>query len=368
MRWFAVVLFFILLTPLFAHAQESPAIVEQKFYHAVVTGVTTENSGEESNGGTVNVELGLTDKPRRDTKVTALWSNDPTSRNFLVHKGDRVIVSCTILENEETCDIVSRDRSRALGAIFALFLATIWFISRKQGIKALLAMGLSIVIISAVIIPLILNGWSPFIVSLVGGLLILIPSIYITHGLTYKSHTALLAIGVASIIIVILAAFFTGQLQLMGMGSDESLYLNPSINLSGVLLSSILLGTLGVIDDLAFTQVSIVNELYHSNSKLSGRALFLRAMQVGHDHIASVINTLFLAYVGVALPLLILIQQNDIPIGIAIQQEALATEIMRTLIGTIGLLFVVPLATWLAARFILAHPSRFPALDHHHLH
>jgi uncharacterized membrane protein len=96
--------------------------------------------------------------------------------------------------------------------------------------------------------------------------------------------------------------------------------------------------------------------------------LFRRAMKVGHDHIASVINTLFLAYVGVSLPLLILIEQNKIPIGIAIQQEAFATEIMRTLIGTMGLLVVVPLTTWLAAQFIQSHPSLFPAEAHHESH
>jgi uncharacterized membrane protein len=356
-----------------ALAQESaaplplPEKVTPTYYSGAVTKITPQENAVDPSipGDTVAVELKL----QNGKTVTAPWSNNPeVSRSFIVKEGDKVVAMCTTVNNQESCDIMERQRTSGLVWLLAVFLAVIWFVTRKQGLRAAGTMILGLGVILFVIIPLILKGWSPLLVTVVGGIAILVPTIYLSHGFNTKSHIALGSILIAVLGIGILSLIFSNVLHLTGFTGEETNYLSQNINLRAVLLSAILLGALGVIDDIAMTQVSIVNELYHSNRNLSSLALFTRAMSVGQDHIASVINTLFLAYASVSLPLLILIAHNELPFFVALQQEPIATEIMRTLVGTIGLVLVVPLTTYIASQAISRYPERFPAEQHHHFH
>lgn len=350
-----------------AHAQQD----EQFFYKAEVTKVETvtpENPTEEPDG-TVTVTVKLKNGAYKGQTVVTSWNNDTaTSRIFQVAEDDNLIVACAMVSNELTCSIVDQQRSSGLLILLGVFLLTIWFVARKHGLMAFLSLIFGLFVIVSAMIPLILNGAPPLLVAILAGLIIIVPSIYLSHGFNAQSHIALASIGVATIIIAVLATVFSALLHLHGSIGEESLYIQENINLKSLLLGAIVLGAFGVIDDIAMTQVSIVNELHHSNKKLSAYALFKRAMQVGRDHIASVINTLFLAYIGVGLPLLVLLRQNDLPLMVAIQQEPLATEIMRTLVGTTGLILVVPLATYLAAQIITRRPELFPEKAHHHIH
>lgn len=366
-RWLLLlILLFIPTVPL--HAQETQDFT-QTYYRATVINLE-EQIDEESGSAHSNVILKISDEPRTGEVVSALWSNDTTTtRNFRVATGDNLIISCISQgEEEESCSIVSQQRTKPLVVLLGIFILVIWFITRQQGIRAILAMAIGLGIILWGIVPAIIAGYSPLLVSLLGGILIIVPTLYMSHGFRAKSHIALLSIAAMTLVIGVLAYVFSHSLQLIGMNSEETLYLERNIHLPQVLLGAIILGTLGAVDDLALTQISIVNELYHSNKSLSSTSLYQRAMRIGQDHIASVINTLFLAYVGVSLPLLLLMEQTQLPAFVAIQQEQVATEILRTAVGTIGLILVVPLATYLASLIITRSPHLFPTEDHHHSH
>lgn len=354
----------ILLTafvPLVSHAQE----VIDVYYTATVEAVTPKPAEDGTPTDTVEVRLNR----EGHSSTTAFWSDaEDNPRTFVVKQGDKLIVRCTTIEGTETCEILSQVRLWPLVSLLALFATIIIVITRKQGVRSLAAMVLGGAVIMLVIVPLLLNGVSPLLVTIIGGVAILFPTIYLSHGFEAKSHIALVSIVVMVILIGLVSMAFTSWLQLMGTGSEEAMYLTSDLNLRSILISAMILGALGVIDDLAVTQIEIVSELHHSNPKLSIASLIGRALHIGQSHIASVINTLFLAYAGVSLPLLLLIRQVGVPWWVAIQQEQIATEIMRTAIGTIGLILVVPLATYLAALVVHRRPEWFPLKPHHHHH
>lgn len=361
----SLLLFLALASSSPVRAQEVPTISEPVYYKAKVTRITPTST--EGQSDTVAVTLTIAEGTRTGNEVVAFWSNDQQrSRSFRITEGQSLIISCATVDTHENCDIMEQQRTKGLISLLILFLVVVWLVTKRNGLKAIGAMLIGLLVILFVIIPLILKGWPPLTITILAGAVILIPSIYLSHGFNTKSHIALIGIGVAVCVIGILSLLFSDALALMGSTGEETNYLNPAINLRAILLSAILLGALGVVDDIAMTQVSIVNELYHSNKKLTTGSLFIRAMEVGKDHVASVVNTLFLAYAGVSLPLLILMQQNDLPFWVAINYEPLATEVMRTVVGTIGLILVVPLTTYIAAQAITRYPEKFPAEAHHH--
>jgi uncharacterized membrane protein len=347
--------------PLIARAQE----VVDTYYTATVEEVTPKPAEDGTPTDTVEVRLNR----EGQSSTTAFWSDaQDNPRTFAVKKDDKLIIRCTTIEGTETCEILSQVRLWPLVMLLALFATIIMAITRKQGVRSLAAMVLGGAVIMLVIVPLLLKGVSPLLVTIVGGVAILFPTIYLSHGFEAKSHIALVSIVVMVILIGLVSMGFTDWLNLMGTGSEEAMYLTSELNLRSILISAMILGALGVIDDLAVTQIEIVSELHHSNPKLSVASLIRRALHIGQSHIASVINTLFLAYAGVSLPLLLLIDQVGVPWWVAVQQEQIATEIMRTAVGTIGLILVVPLATYLAALVVHRRPEWFPLKPHHHHH
>ena len=176
---------------------------------------------------------------------------------------------------------------------------------------------------------------------------------YLIHGWTLKAHTAALATLAALALTGILAAVSVNAARLTGMGSEEALFLTQfagsAIDVRGLLLASILIGALGVLDDLTINQISAVFELRQAKPDLPSRGLYRRAMVIGQDHIAATVNTLLLAYVGASLPLLLLFSIFQEPVLAALNRAAIAEEILRTLVGSIGLVAAVPIATAMAA-------------------
>ncbi|HEY1074325.1 MAG TPA: YibE/F family protein [Patescibacteria group bacterium] len=362
-----------LLTPFSLSHAQGETVPSSVFYSVKVTNVSPYTPSTEletlESSDAILISMQVTGGKDKGKFIDALWSNnDQTTRNFDVHSGDTLIATCTLIDKQENCSIVSQQRSTGLILLVILFCIVTWAVTRIHGLRAILSMIIGLAVILFAIVPLIVKGYSPLMVTILGGIIIIVPSLYISHGYKMKSHIALGSIFAMTVVIGLLSLGFSHLLQLIGTGTEEALYLSRDINLQSVLLSAILLGTLGVIDDLALTQISIINELYHSNPSLSASSLYHRAMKIGQDHISSVINTLFLAYAGVSLPLLILIQQSELPAFVALQQEQIATEIMRTIIGTIGLILVVPLASYITAQLIIRKPEKFPAEAHHHSH
>jgi uncharacterized membrane protein len=240
-------------------------------------------------------------------------------------------------------------------AIFAFLLITL--IAGKRGLFSLLGLVFSIALIAFGIIPLLAKGYSPIWVGLLGGGVISGIGIFIAHGFNRKSLLAFYATFITLIFATLLIYGCILFTHLFGTGSEESVYLAggviPNLDLRGLLFAGILLGSLGVLDDITVAQVAVVEELQNANAKLSKRELFQGSLRVGKHHIASMVNTLALAYVGVALPLILLLAvDGSQPLWMVINSEVVSEEIVRTLLGVIALTAASPIASLLAAKFL----------------
>ena len=274
--------------------------------------------------------------------------------------GDRVIMSHQSNPNEDDLFfILDYDRTHQIMWLAIIFFLSVLIIGRWKGIKSLLALVASFFVILKFIIPRILAGNDPVLISVIGGIIILFFSIYLTQGFNKKAHIANLALIASLIVAAFLSSFFTHFAQLTGYAGEETIFLldttRGTINLQGLLLAGILIGTLGILDDVIISQVSTVEQIKIANPNLSNLQVYKMSIKVGVDHITSMINTLFFAYAGVSLPLLILFTQSDV-LGLnfsqAINNEIIATEIIRTLLGSISIILAIPIANWLASYFL----------------
>lgn len=215
--------------------------------------------------------------------------------------------------------------------------------------------------IVVMILPGIQQGRDPLLTSILGSFFFVSYSLYIIYGWNVKTHAAVIGSLLALIITGLLALFFVGQTQLTGYGNENMFYITQltqnTLNIRHLLLAGIMIGTLGVLDDLVISQASAVFELYRNNPQQSFRKLYRSAMNIGKDHIAATVNTLVLAYAGAALPMLLLFSLRSVDFLLAINLEFIAEEIVRTLVGSLGLFASVPITTALAA--VIAVNYRF---------
>lgn len=236
-----------------------------------------------------------------------------------------------------------------LGLLFAL---TVLGFGKLQGIRSLVSLGASLLAIIFILVPLLLKGYPPVLVSVSVSTLILFFAIYFTHGFHIRSHIALAGTVGTVFITGILAHMAISWTRLTGFASEESVYLNfntlGSLDFVGLLLGGIIIGVLGVLDDIAITQTAIVHELYGMDEKVSEKEVYKKALRVGKEHVGALVNTLVLAYAGVGLPLLLYMATSQASFGVVLNQEVVATEIVRTIVGSIGLIFTVPVTTFLA--------------------
>jgi uncharacterized membrane protein len=221
-----------------------------------------------------------------------------------------------------------------------------------RGVAALLGLAISLLILVAFIVPAIIAGKDAVLVALVGGSAIVLVALYLAHGYTPLTHVAALGAFAALALTTALSWAVVALAHFSGLASEESFYLLliPGFDLSGLLLAGVVLGAIGALDDVTVTQASAVWEVRQANPALGQGALFASGLRVGRDHIASTVNTLLLAYVGAAMPLIILFSLSQQPLGAIASSEVVAVEIVRTLVGSIGLVAAVPITTWLAAR------------------
>ena len=201
------------------------------------------------------------------------------------------------------------------------------------------------------VLPAILDGRSPVMVAVFGSAGIAFIALYLAHGFNRMTTVAVIGTMSALALTALLSTVFVGLSEFTGLVSEESslLTLFEGVDVRGLLLAGIVLGAAGAIDDVTVTQASAVWQLKAANSDLGATALFRRGLRVGRDHIASMVNTLLLAYAGASLPLLVLFVLSDQSLGAVANSEVVAVEIVRTLVGSIGLVAAVPLTTWLAA-------------------
>lgn len=286
--------------------------------------------------------------------------------------GDRIVLQQEIIDGEEKLFVSDVVRRPALLWLFALFAVCAVLLGRKGAVRALLGMILSFALLFGVFLPAILRGVSPLLVAIVGGFGIMVITLLVSHGRNGKTWSALLGTAVSLVVTGLLAWLFSQWASMTGMDEDTLFLLAdyPDLNTQGILLAGIVIGTLGVLDDVAISQASAVFELRAANVSLSVRELFTRALRIGQDHIAAAVNTLILAYAGSALPLLLLITgiPSDESLWITLNREMIAAEILRMLVGSIGLLAAVPVTTWIASALAVKLPPQHNEADRIHRH
>jgi uncharacterized membrane protein len=246
-------------------------------------------------------------------------------------------------------DVERRSPLLLLAAVFGLVVVAL---GRWTGLRALLGLGLTLVVVVGFVLPALLAGSNALLVALVGSAAVMFAVLYLAHGVRVQTSIAVLGTLASLLLTVALAEAFVRAARLTGLGSDETSLISSTVgtlDLRGLLLAGIVIGSLGVLDDVTVTQSSAVWELHLANPAASARELYRAGIRIGRDHIASTVNTLVLAYVGTSLPLLVVYSLAGSQLQDVLTSEVVAQEVVRTLVGSIGLVAAVPLTTLLAA-------------------
>ncbi|MFD7205532.1 YibE/F family protein [Streptomyces sp. NPDC059893] len=300
----------------------------------------------------------------KDTGRTFTEIVQPDSPRQL-HENQKVIVAYAPDAPKElqysVTDVNRRLPMTLLAGIFALAVVVV---GRLRGVMALVALAVSFMVLTFFILPAILQGSNPLVVAVVGASAIMLIALYMCHGPTARTSVAVLGTLVSLLLIGLLGSLFIGWAALTGNTDDNTGLIHglyPSIDMSGLLLAGVIIGSLGVLDDVTVTQTSAVWELHQADPTMGRRGLYRAGIRIGRDHIASVVNTLVLAYAGAALPLLLLFSIAQSSVGTVANSELVAEEIVRTLVGSIGLVASVPVTTALAALVVSADRPGSPS-------
>ncbi|MEX2502160.1 MAG: YibE/F family protein [Trueperaceae bacterium] len=264
-------------------------------------------------------------------------------------------------------------RRPALIALVGLFLLASVAVARFKGLRAFLSTGASLAIVIGFVVPRIVDGGDPIVISLlgVGGILLL--AIWFVHGVSWSTTAALTGTFLAAVITMSLGLVFTDLARLTGYGSEDAMLIAaaaPQVALRGLMLAGLMIGALGALTDITIVQAAVIRELAHVDPSASVRKLYVHGMNVGRDHVGSLVNTLVLAYTGAALPLLVLLSHGDFGFARSLNLELIAAEVVHTLVGSVGLILAVPVTTLIAAAMFRG--DRLPIapgeLDHAHSH
>ncbi|WP_285648232.1 YibE/F family protein [Actinomycetospora sp. NBRC 106375] len=311
--------------------------------------------------GCLAVTARLQDGPAAGTTITTLSPATAGSPRFAV--GDPIVLGWAGGDPADplTYTIVDFQRGPPLLLLGGVFALAVLLLGRWQGLAALAALGITLGVLALFVLPALANGASPVPVALTASGLIVGVVLPLTHGLSARTATAALGTLASLALIGVLALLFAALSRLTGLGEEASELagvLGPGLDVRGLLLAGVVIGALGVLDDVTVTQTSAVWELHRANPAARLADLYGAAMRVGRDHVASAVNTLVLAYAGAALPLLLLFALAGRGLGDLLTAEDVAQEVVRTLVGSIGLVASVPLTTLLAAVVVRAISAR----------
>ena len=290
----------------------------------------------------------------KDKGTVVIIENDYTS----LKRGDVFYLNHSTNHLDGTDEYYASDPYRlpALYFFVGLFVFCVAVFGGKQGIRGLLSLIGSLFIIMYVLLPAIIHGYPPVLVSIAVSSLIIIVGSYITHGVNRTTSAAVIGMVVTIIFTGILAYIAVGATKLTGFNTEEAVYLNFNtngvVNFAGLLLGGIMIGLLGVLYDVSIGQAVAVEELHRAGVHYTRRVLFTRALRIGREHIGALVNTLAIAYVGASLPLLLLYYTSQVDWHITLNQEVFATEVIRIMIGSIGLVLAVPITTFISVLMV----------------
>ncbi|MEE1812312.1 YibE/F family protein [Streptomyces sp. BE133] len=275
-----------------------------------------------------------------------------------LHEGQGVVVAyAPDAPRDLQYSVTDVNRKFPMTLLAGIFALVVIAVGRMRGVMALVALAVSFAVLTLFILPAILQGSNPLLVAVVGASAIMLIALYMCHGLTARTSVAVIGTLISLLLIGLLGSLFIGWASLTGNTDDNTGLIHglyPHIDMSGLLLAGVIIGSLGVLDDVTVTQTSAVWELHQANPTMGARGLYRAGIRIGRDHIASVVNTLVLAYAGAALPLLLLFSIAQSSVGTVTNSELVAEEIVRTLVGSIGLVASVPVTTVLAALVVSA--------------
>lgn len=330
----------------------------ERYFRGTVTEVVEE--GEKDIAGYTNffqnlkVEITSGDEKGKIVQVEygGVFNVSPQQK---LARGDKIVlISSTDLTGNTSYFVMDRYRLPGIVYILAAFFVAVLAVAGRKGFGAILGLGVSLGIIMLYIVPQILDGRDPLLVSISGSLIIMLITIYLAHGISKKTTVALGATFITLVLTGILAVVFVSLAKLTGLGSEDSYLLQfgqEGLNMKGLLLGGIIIGALGVLDDITTAQSAAIFELKQVSHALGFSELVKRGMNIGREHVASLVNTLVLAYAGVSLTLFILFVLNpsNQPYWVILNSEIILEEVARTIAGSMGLILAVPITTLLAA-------------------
>ena len=277
------------------------------------------------------------------------------NENGFLSPGDRVVLNLTRDGNTRTYTIAEVVRLPSLWPLGVALVIALLAVGRWKGLASLAGLTASIGVFLIAVIPAVRSGDDPLLATLLGSIGVLTAAVFVVHGLNLKSVAALLGTLGALALVVGLAAAAVTVARITGLGTEEAIFVfvgtGGKVDMPRLVLAGVVVGSLGALVDMAVGQASTVFELAAA-SDLRGRALYSSALNVGRDHIGSLVNTLALAYFGGALPLIVLISLGYQPLSVAINSEEIVESIMAVLIASIGLVLCVPLTTVIAATLV----------------
>jgi len=298
----------------------------------------------------------------------------PGRGDMLLKEGETVVVE-RLSKADGSVQYLVREKYRLwhIVALVAAFVVAAVILGGITGIMSIAGLFVSIGILVFFVIPRIMGGADPLLSCLIGSVLIACTSLFLAHGYNLRTRIALLSTLLTLGLSACIAVLFVRAGKLFGMGTEESLFLQmgqlQDLDLRGLLLGGIIIGCLGVLDDITTAQTAAIDEIRKANPSLGKKELLSAGFSVGKEHIASLINTLALAYVGTSLPLLLLLhsQSNQaFPAWVTLNAEFLGEEIVRTLVGSLTLLFAVPISTWIAVTMLHGKKTTGSSRGHHH--
>lgn len=323
------------------------------------TGDTSTPSGREA----VNEQSGLCEKATievttgKDKGRTFVEVVQPDAPRQLRQGQGVVVAYAPDAPHDLQYSVTDVNRTVPMALLAGIFALAVVVVGRLRGVMALVALAVSFALLTLFILPAILQGSNPLVVAVIGASAIMLVALYLCHGLTARTSVAVIGTLISLLLIGLLGSLFIGWASLSGNTDDNTGLIHglyPDIDMSGLLLAGVIIGSLGVLDDVTVTQTSAVWELHQANPTMGWRGLYRAGIRIGRDHIASVVNTLVLAYAGAALPLLLLFSIAQSSVGTVASSELVAVEIVRTLVGSIGLVASVPVTTVLAALVVSA--------------
>jgi uncharacterized membrane protein len=271
--------------------------------------------------------------------------------------GDEVVINASQEPDGSVITVGDLYRIPALAVLLAIFAVAVTVVGGWRGVRSLIALALTLAVIVKIVVPLILAGRDPVLVAILAATGVTIATFLLTEG--FRSQTLAAAVGTfASLALVAGLAIMFDEIARFTQfrGSEDATYLQavglPNIDIGGLLLAGIIFGALGILDDVTMTQAATVTELNEASPSLARVVLAKRAMNVGRAHISATVNTLFLAYVGASLPLIVLFAAGRQDPLLTASMEVVAVEIVRAVVGSIGIVLAVPLTTAVAAALV----------------